>query len=325
MKFPFPLLLRLLLAASLGAPFAFADSKLSLVTSVHSKLAPGYQRPKNKDGTFKRQYYAVSNGGHIPGTAVDSTIEKLQFSQLNGVLSQALAKQNYFLARDAKSADILLVVHWGRTVPLQDAGYTAAMNQVAASITQQNFDNRSASSARIAAGGSENASTGDSAVDAMLEAQRAAGIAVINDELTKLAMFNKIRDQANESNARLLGYIDEVNRVNDPIGRGPDYYYDLIGDLEDPRYYLIVTAFDFREMVEQKKQRLLWTTRVSIRAHGSAFDKDFAAMLAKAGRHFGQDSGGLLRRYDPKGRVDIGDLEVIGMAPTPAPRADEKK
>jgi hypothetical protein len=38
-------------------------------------------------------------------------------------------------------------------------------------------------------------------------------------------------------------------------------------------------------------------------------------MLANASRHFGQDSRGLIRQYQRTGRVDLGELKILGMVP----------
>lgn len=283
------------------SPALLADSKLSLITSVHSKVLNGYKRAKNKDGSFQREYYALSIGGHLSGTLRDSSIEKVELPQLVGVLGQALAQQNYHLARDSKSAELLLLVNWGKTIPDQNTNHVAAMNDLSRALFPP---------PEPPSGADNPFDDGGARVTFTPETEAL---------FVELQMFRTMREQAFESNARLLGYIDAVNQVVDRVPKaGDDVLNDLIGDLEEPRYYLFVSAYDFREMVERKNRKLLWATRVSIRAPGNAFHKDFAAMLAKASKHFGQDSGGLLRRYDPRGRVDIGDIEVIGMTPDPA-------
>ena len=277
-------ILTVLLLVTAGT--TIAREKISLITAVHSKTLNGYQRAKGADGRFKPEYYALSIGGKLSGTLSDSSIEKVPVPQLAGVLGQFLAQQNYHLAPDAKSTDLLLLVNWGKTNAYRDADLTSAINRY---------------------GSATSTKPGSGDVD-----QIAGAVA-------EIAMLNRLRDLANEGNARLLGYIDEVNRISDHRiwSAGGNYYQELIGDLEDPRYYLFVSAYDFSELARKKNPKLLWCTRVSIRAPGSSFERDFAAMLAKAAHHFGQDSGGLLRRYDPRGRVDIGDIEVIGMSSTP--------
>jgi hypothetical protein len=130
-------------------------------------------------------------------------------------------------------------------------------------------------------------------------------------------MFSRLRDQANLGNARLLGYVREINDVND-VARyagGGHYYHDLIQDIEESRYYVIVSAYDFREATERNNRTLLLVTRLSMRAQGTSFERHFAQLLAAGSRHFGSSSGRLFRQTERSGRVEIGEAEVIGIAP----------
>ena len=134
-------------------------------------------------------------------------------------------------------------------------------------------------------------------------------------------MENRARDQINLPNAKLLGYLDEINDA-DGIQRwagGGDRYNDLIADVEESRYYIIISAYDFPELVKHDKKKLLWQTRVSVRAPGNRFDDSFAAMLKGAAKYFGQDSGRLIRGEESKGTVELGDLKYLGEAKEPVP------
>ena len=93
------------------------------------------------------------------------------------------------------------------------------------------------------------------------------------------------------------------------------YFDDLISDIETDRYYVIITAYDFRAVTREKKQKVLWTTRVSIQAQGNQFNERLMAMLDNASRHFGQDSGKLIRQYQRVPRVDLKELKFLGLVP----------
>lgn len=136
-----------------------------------------------------------------------------------------------------------------------------------------------------------------------------------------------MRDRVNEHNARVLGYMDDLAETND-IRRwagGGDRFNDLIADVEEARYYIVISAFDFRELTKANKRKLLWQTRVSVRAPGNRFDDSFAAMLKGASRYFGQDSGRLIRGEESKGVVELGDLKFLGEVKEPAAKANETK
>ncbi|HEX2860155.1 MAG TPA: hypothetical protein VHN79_00890, partial [Lacunisphaera sp.] len=134
-----------------------------------------------------------------------------------------------------------------------------------------------------------------------------------------LLVENRVRDQLNARNARVLGYLDELNDSND-IRRwagGGDRYNDLIADVEEPRYYIMISAYDFPGLLESGQKKLLWQVRVSVRTTGNRFDDSFVAMFKGASKYFGQDSGRLVRGEESKGTVDMGDLKFMGEAKEP--------
>jgi hypothetical protein len=112
----------------------------------------------------------------------------------------------------------------------------------------------------------------------------------------------------------LLGYQGEMQEwIGSPaLLAGAAHHLDeLRDDIEEARYYVLIFAFDRRAITERKEARLRWVTRVSIRAPGFRFDENLDRMLARAGRYFGRDSGGLVRRYE--GTVELRETEVIGV------------
>ena len=122
-------------------------------------------------------------------------------------------------------------------------------------------------------------------------------------------------DQArrDEQTARILGYTDELARTNDMARfAGSDRFNFLINEVQEPRYYVVVTAYDFDEVTKQKKNRKPnpeWITRFSIRTRGNDFMDRVDDMAMRAGNYFGQNSGRLIRQRT--GEVEIGDLQVI--------------
>ncbi len=86
----------------------------AVVTAVFSSVSNGYERQKLPDGSFKHERYALANGQYAHGKEADPSIDKVSFPAIAGLVAAHLAKQNYFLAQSAKSADILLVISWAR-------------------------------------------------------------------------------------------------------------------------------------------------------------------------------------------------------------------
>jgi len=131
-----------------------------------------------------------------------------------------------------------------------------------------------------------------------------------------LDMANLERDQINEDNARILGYMDDLADSND-IRRwagGGDRYKDLIADVEEGRYYVMISAYDFKALSKWGKRQLLWQVRVSVRSPGNNFVDSLVPLLRSASKYFGQDSGKLVRIEESKGTVELGDLKFLGEA-----------
>lgn len=297
--------LRLILAGLLlTAPVAWA-SQDSLVTAVFSRVSNGYHRQKQPDGSFPREYYALMNGNYLPGVSRDRSIDAVRYPQIAGIVAQFLALQNYHLAQDSKSAELLLEISWGTTVPFSDSTYRANLGSFSSSANNL-------ARANSAAQGTIGTTDGiQSAAASVADAARDE----FEGDLFKMMFFEDLRRKANEHNARLLGYVDEINYRDTPAlfaGAGTAYY-DLRDDLESERYFVVISAYDFRTAKNEGKLERRWVTRVSIDARGNKFDRNLAAMLAKASRYFGQDSGRLLRQYQPEGKVSLGELKVIGV------------
>lgn len=276
-----------------------------IITAVFSHTYNGYQRPKAADGTFQREYYALANGSYLPGVGADASIDKVKFPQIAGFSAQLLAAHNYHLAPDAKQAKFLLMITWGKTIPLTDGVYRDhaesfgnAMNQVA--------------QARGGPAGRFNAMSGLAAAPQSFAENDEAEAALV-----QLNMTNNLRRKANEYNAQLLGYVDEINQREGPArfaGAGTAFD-DLNDDIENERYFFVISAYDFPTAVKTGQRKLLWATRVSVQAQGNKFNETAAYMLAKASKYFGQDSGRLIRQYDPEGKVRLGELQIVGVVP----------
>jgi hypothetical protein len=288
----------------------------SLVTAVYSKVANNYKREKLQNGSFKPEYYAISNGGFLPGIGRDPSIDKVPFSTIAGVVEQYLGKQGYHMANDAKSAQLLLVVQWGETVPFNDGTYRNQLDQLTSAMHDVQMTKVSGPVQRTPDGI-------QSAQNAV--AQSAQG--ELESELLMINMANRARDQANERNALLLGYMDEINSSNSMarFAGGGDHFEDLISDIEDSRYFVIVSAYDFKAVVQNKGTKLLWSTRVSIQAQGNRFDNRLVAMMANASRQFGRDSGRLIRQYQRTPTVNLGELKFLGVVPDSAPNETDSE
>ncbi|HEX2860154.1 MAG TPA: hypothetical protein VHN79_00885 [Lacunisphaera sp.] len=315
------LLTRLLLGATgacAAVPCLKGDGTVSTV--VYARAASDYRREQARDGSFEPEYYALSNGGRIFGTASDDSVDRVTYPQVAEVAMRLLSKQNYRYARTREQAKLLVVLQWGTTIAPNSISYGLSVNHAAAAYADL-----------VAVTGPQGMGSIEQPGERILDEGADPGVKVrFETAMLRLLADNRVRDQLNERNARVLGYLDELADAND-IRRwagGGDRYNDLIGDVEESRYFMVISAYDFPGLLKEKK-KLLWQVRVSVRGPGNSFDDSFVAMLKEASKHFGQHSGRLIRGEESKGTVGLGDLKFLGEAQDPAaqkaPAAEKQK
>jgi len=309
----------------------------TVATAVYSKVSAGYKREKAGDGGFKPEYYALANGGRIEGTIRDNTIDRITYPEVAEIAARLLQQQNYHYAQTKEQATLLLVLNWGSTLAPNGQRKEMNMTETRAALAtlgeMKNSLNRVVSPTYAGDDPAKNtaAGLGPSITDPAYRNEHAAVAAAVGQveaNFLQLMTDDRVRDRLNQMNARVLGYMDDLADSND-IRRwagGGDRYSDLITDVEESRYYIIVSAYDFHEMTKTQKQKLLWQTRVSVRSPGNAFDDSFVAMLKASAPYFGRDSGKLVRREEPKVSVELGELKFLGeMKESVKPPTKEKQ
>jgi hypothetical protein len=89
----------------------------------------------------------------------------------------------------------------------------------------------------------------------------------------------------------------------------------MFDELENNRYFVVLMAYDFQLLYKERKHKLLWETRFSIRQMHHEFAEDLPAMAHYASQYFGRDSKGLIHGDVPLGRVDVGAVQSLGTIP----------
>ena len=190
---------------------------------MFSNVSNGYERQKLPDGSYKKEYYALANGQYAHGASADPTIDNVPFPTIAGLVAKHLAQQNYFLAQDAKSADILLLVSWGTTIPFNN---TITQNSLDHSMAAMNEANQAMKTAKAAADSTTSSATEKASTASVATAARDQ----MDDAVVELQGLNGMRMKADERNARLLGYSKEINDKDDAsrVAGGGTHYDDLI-------------------------------------------------------------------------------------------------
>jgi hypothetical protein len=299
-------------STSLTGSAPSSDIASDQITAVAAKAAPDYVRVRLKDGTYAPEAYAFGDGGHIGGPMVDASIDPLKFIDVARTISVPLADRNYIPTHDPKGTKLLIMVYWGLTQvppPLSSSGWMSNLSAI---------ENKAAN-ARGAAGASGGGGGGgkgyhhqDSSAglpDWMLD-EMSAQETIMNVE-------NQERAHQDFLNACMLGYDAEdvvgTDYGNNLRGSPMAMHRDaLVAEIEDNRYFVVLMAYDFQMLWKNKKHKLLWETRFSLRQMHNNFDKDLEGMARAASAYFGENSAGLIHRPVPVGRVDIGSLKVLG-------------
>ncbi|HVU15926.1 MAG TPA: hypothetical protein VHD32_03330 [Candidatus Didemnitutus sp.] len=291
----------LVLAAASGLR-VFAGTDQDEITAVYSKTSDDYVRHKQADGTYEAEAYAFGEGG-LWNTKGDDTIDHLKFVDIAHTIAPPLAQQNYIPARDPKKTRLLIMVYWGRTAgTASGASSTASYQNLAASQQITAPTVTSDSSGHV---------TGIKSGDPSKSAQ-----SIDESALFPVLVENRIRDQLDYTNAGMLGYADAMNESRGMQSTALRFRReDLIDELEDDRYFVVLMAYDFPLLWKEKKHKLVWETRFSIRERRVDFSKQLAAMAESASKYFGQDSHGLVRKPAPIAHVDAGEIKVIGTEP----------
>ncbi len=294
-------ILALCSAAALCQTTALAEE----VEAVTSRASNDYVRKKLPDGSYEEETYAFAKGGFWSGDRNDKTIDKLGFTEVAQTIAVPLASQNYVPAKDPKSTRLMIMVYWGTTIAPEHASDSPVYQNLTHASEQLN-QVWPASQQHDAFGNSKLPPAGAvSQFDALTTA-----IAAVQAE-------NRIRDNMDRRNAEMLGYDSWWDSTfNAPNGSAQELRkQDMLNELEQDRYFVVLMAYDFQMMWKEKKPKLLWETRFSVSQHNNEFDKRLGAMAAYAAQYFGQDTHGLTHRPIPEGRVEVGDIKNLGTVP----------
>lgn len=220
----------------------------------------------------------------------------MKFAQIAGVVAASLKRQEYIPTTDPKTANLLIFVYWGQTIGSEEGGGTA-----------NNLGPSYAAMARAPDLGP--GANGVNGVDAQRISNDISGLQF--DMSLDRAMFeNEIRDRTNAFNASLLGYEKARNETNF-LRPYSITARDILSEVEESRYFVVLKAYDFQRLREHKGKRLLWELRYSIRRAGNRFDEQLVDMTRYATQFTGQNLDRLVRRHIANGHVEVGTPVVV--------------
>jgi len=287
----------LMLALGLAGGLSGKEDESSEITAVVATVHNGYQRTKLPDNTFKPETFAYGEGGFTGTPVKDKSVDDMSFLKVAQAIAPSLGRMGYVPSPEEARTNLLIMVYWGTTGTDQNA--SGGYNIGPAPLPPPPPPPVIISGGR---GGTvpppppppPDHNSSQAAFDAVAGAQ------------------NRRRDQDNARTAEMLGYDAVLAQASArPESRS---YLDLVDEVEDTRYFVILRAYDFQLMWKEKKQKLLWEVRFSIRARDHLFDEALVSMTNLASRYFGQESKGLVRKPVPVGRVEMGETIYKGVS-----------
>jgi hypothetical protein len=286
-----PSALRLALAGALWATGSAA--RADDYTAVSTRTSNDYARVQTMDRHYFPETYALGIGGDYSGSERDPAGEKVGFRDVMAAIAGPLADQAYVPTKDPNKTKLLIMVYWGETTGTGDY------------VPDQNFSLPAppVSAEHVAA-----------PVFGVPNAASPSGFLYAHDNADAGNIFN--RGESDARNAAILGYDAGL-----PVPAGSEITAlhitrdDLIEDVRHNRYFVVLMAYDFQMLWKEKKHKLVWEARFSVRQRDNDFEKLLPAMAKYASQYFGKDTFGLIRRPLPEGDVEVGIPRAVASIP----------
>lgn len=269
-----PKILSFCLLALLATGTALSAKRFNII--VNAEADEAYM--ERAEG-LEYQTYHILKGKYHGGSTRDPGLEGALFEDLLGSLVETLKKRDMYPEPDRNKGDLLIMVSWGRTSLDPDWGELMG-------VTDYDF--------------LSSESGGDEAEGSAVE-DLSSGGEFMGTESTS----SRVQNMA------LLGLQGRLRGPN-PLGFSPDQ--DLWDVLEEERYFVVLNAFDYQFLLEEKELKQVWRVRYNTRAVGVGFRTAFESMNDAVVGVIGLQMDDIAKvKGDTKGRVSMGEVEVLEM------------
>ena len=299
------------LLAGMGVTGLRADNRVA----VRARTDASYEAQKFGNGAAKDETYLFFQGRFFGGSTRDRMLEKTPFQQIANTLAAGLAKQHYFPTRDLLRADLLIIVHWGVTT------VTVSDFRLQGRTTLAGRDDDAQLRQIIKNWAEEQKEAGVFDPFVQLEAQAIDNFlnpaALVHDQMLQ-EMDALSQETSSASNARLLGFVEDMEKDRQDFF-GTCQGAMLRSMLADERYFVVLLAYDYQALLKEHKQKLLWSTRLSMQSPGMNFRAGVGHMTSAGSVVFGHQTDGVKVRLPPERptKIEIGPVRVLSMPATP--------
>ena len=232
------------------------------------------------------QAYLFFQGQLSRGEGHDKALEGTPFPTVARMLAADLRSANFQPTPDAGKAELVLAVQWGVTAVQSDPLRDFATQSLQSDLSS--FNTNTAASMGI----SKPTGVGGSKSQALSATIKPAS--AINMDLSAADAGNQAVVQSTAYNAQLLGFAEDIAKSKRQVQGFADSHSkgdELLDLLNDPRYFLVIQAYDLRQLQKGGHPMPLWTSRVSVQAAGHTFTEILPALCREAARYAGRSTG----------------------------------
>lgn len=299
---PLPLRLGLLVGAMLflSVSQAGADNHVT----VNAWASPDYVKRREVDGKTRPETYVFAAGKFFQGNTIDHSIDRLPFRKVAEFLAPELARRNYLPTSAMASADLLLIVHWGTTMPRVTLDQMRGTTNFSIDHSDERALQREFNT--IMAGG-------DGEVSDLMSVGNDADLRASFEQSERIT-DDLDSDFKSSSNAQLLGYVQELRRFGNSAMPSVEEA-TLRANLDEERYFVIIKAYDFHgKSSPGQRRRPVWTLYLNMRSPGQNFKTAMTRMSAVAADYFGRTSDGIKigRPATREATINLGPLIILG-------------
>ena len=248
--------------------------------------------------------YIVMQGHYFESSVVDHSIERMPFRHIAEIFAPELARRKYWPAKDAKDADLLIVVHWGTTSPQIAASEMMARTSPVPDVSVAQENRQSLLDTTLG----RNDPVAGLFVETAHEdfrLMRMESLSQLNDQIANdLSMANA---------AQLLGYANNLRTLSrQPMSSAEEHTLRL--DLTEMRYFIILKAYNLHAATPTERARAVWTLHLNMSSPGNNFRTAVDRMSVAAADFVGRSTDNVqtIRQPVRVGHVEIGPLLILG-------------
>ncbi|HEX2851790.1 MAG TPA: hypothetical protein VHO24_01035 [Opitutaceae bacterium] len=279
---------------------------------ITATASPDYTHRKFNGSAMLPESYVVMQGKYFEGTTIDKSIDRMPFKRVVDYFVPELARREYWPAKTAQNADLVIVVHWGTTVPRvasreMMARTSPTSDTAGADVTKQvNLD---------AAMNPTSGGPPEDVVGGLLAEQLNEGDRLRSMDVQEALSEQFSQETTNANLAQILGYSRTLHKFTGGMSTTEEEK-TLRFDLTQERYFIILKAYDLKKLTKRgfaTTREPEWVMHINVQSPGTNFRLALDRMSAAAVNFFGRttDAVETVRPGERQGKVIVGEPIIV--------------